>query len=103
VRPLHRWYAPRYSPSFLLVRILDHGKRCDERLCIDGDYFIGVLLSSIHTRWAWAQSSTIRADIRYTPTSAFETFPWPDSTEEQRAQISDLARRAIARRKEICA
>lgn len=43
----------------------------------DGDYAMGVLASRVHGAWAWAQSSTIRQDIRYTPGSAFLTFPWP--------------------------
>lgn len=45
----------------------------------------------------------LRVDIRYTPTSAFETFPWPRPTGEQRDRIGGLARRLIERRQAICA
>lgn len=69
---------------------------------LDDDYSIGVLLTRIHHEWARAQSSTLRIDIRYTPTSAFETFPWPASTPEQRETIAQAARAVIARRQEIC-
>ena len=69
----------------------------------DDDYAMGVLTSRIHGEWARAQSSTLRVDIRYTPTSAFETFPWPQPTDAQRDEIGDLARRLIERRQAICA
>lgn len=67
------------------------------------DYSLGVLASEAHRAWAWAQSSTIREDIRYTPTSVFETFPWPSPvSDEQRATIGSAARAIIERRSEIC-
>jgi len=65
----------------------------------DDDASMGILTSQIHTRWAQAQSSTLRVDIRYTPTTAFGTFPWPSG---KRDAIADVARRLIARRSEIC-
>jgi hypothetical protein len=50
--------------------------------------------------WAWALSSTLKADLNYTPTSAFETFPWPQPA--QREAVSETAGAVIARRSEIC-
>ncbi len=70
----------------------------------DDDYSMGLLCSAPHLAWAVAQSSTMRVDPRYTPTSAFETFPWPPApTPEQRDRIAELSRAIIARRQEICA
>jgi hypothetical protein len=66
------------------------------------DYAMGVLSSAIHSHWARDQSSTLRVDIRYTPTSAFETFPWPDPTPDRREQIASLARSMIERRQAVC-
>lgn len=37
----------------------------------------GLLQSSLHQVWARKISSTMRSDLRYTPSSAFETFPRP--------------------------
>ena len=37
----------------------------------------GLLQSSVHQAWARKMSSTMRSDPRYTPSSAFETFPRP--------------------------
>ncbi|MBA3434607.1 MAG: class I SAM-dependent DNA methyltransferase [Actinobacteria bacterium] len=66
---------------------------------LDDDSAMGVLTSSIHAEWAWEQSSTIRVDLRYTPTSAFETFPWPSS---RGVEIEELAVGLHLRRSEIC-
>jgi hypothetical protein len=36
--------------------------------------------STIHSEWAWQNSSTMGSStLRYTPTSAFQTFPFPES------------------------
>ena len=37
----------------------------------------GLLQSSVHQAWARKMSSTMRSDLRYTPSSAFDTFPRP--------------------------
>jgi hypothetical protein len=66
------------------------------------DFTLGVLSSSLHTAWAWALSSTLKADLNYTPTSAVETFPWPQPTDEQREMVARAARNVITRRQEIC-
>ena len=59
-----------------------------------------MLSSRIHQRWARAQSSTLEDRIRYTPTSAFETFPWPP---EPTHEVGRLARGMVERRQAICA
>ncbi|HLF78189.1 MAG TPA: DNA methyltransferase, partial [Dehalococcoidia bacterium] len=44
------------------------------------DYFFGVLHSSVHEWWARAQGTQLReveSGFRYTPTTCFETFPFP--------------------------
>ncbi|CAN5800042.1 hypothetical protein BH18ACT13_BH18ACT13_11960 [soil metagenome] len=48
---------------------------------MEDDHAIGVLSSLTHQEWARAQSSTLEDRFRYTPTSAFETFPWPQPDE----------------------
>ena len=105
-RGLHRFISANAQGKRLLFCW------CDSLVCpsnltkvfaLDDDYSFGVLSSIIHERWARAQSSTLRVDIRYTPTSAFETFPWPyPITDAQREQIAELARKVVARRQEIC-
>lgn len=41
----------------------------------DDDFSMGVLQSRAHVAWAWAQASTLKGDLRYTPASVFMTFP----------------------------
>ena len=60
----------------------------------DDDYFFGVLQSRIHLEWAAATGSQLReaqSGMRYTPTTCFETFPFPRPTEEQRETIGAAA------------
>lgn len=67
------------------------------------DFSMGVLLSKTHESWAWRKSSTFKADLRYTPTTVFMTFPWPDTaTPAQREAVAAAARGIISRRQEIC-
>jgi hypothetical protein len=66
----------------------------------DDDYAIGVLSTSIHHEWARAQSSTLEDRFRYTPTSAFETFPWPQA--DNRDEIGSAARAVISCRSSLC-
>jgi len=44
------------------------------------DYFLGILHSRIHEIWSLAQGTQLRekeSGFRYTPTTCFETFPFP--------------------------
>jgi hypothetical protein len=54
-----------------------------------------LLTSSVHRTWIRAKKSTIKGDTRYTPTSVFETFPFPqvvtaDQAEAIRQQMVTL-------------
>jgi hypothetical protein len=44
----------------------------------DDDAHFGLLSSGFHWWWAVTRASTMRNDIRYTPSDCFETFPQPD-------------------------
>ena len=69
----------------------------------DDDYSMGILLSRAHDAWAWAQSSTLETRLRYTPTTVFETFPWPDPVSDaQRQAVATAASTLYVRRSELC-
>ena len=81
--PLPRYLAtPRVSKHRLFAwqepRVL-----CNDGTIVfarEDDYFFGVLHSRIHETWARAQGTQLReveSGFRYTPTSTFETFPFP--------------------------
>jgi hypothetical protein len=36
-----------------------------------------ILQSTLHIQWAWAHGSSLKGDLRYTPSDIFETFPFP--------------------------
>ncbi len=57
----------------------------------DDDYFFGILHSRIHGLWAQSQGTQLEARPRYTPRSTFETFPFPQPTLEQKADVSEAA------------
>ena len=56
------------------------------------DYTLGVLHSKVHELWALRQGSHLETRPRYTPTSTFETFPFPQSEVEGHAEIAAIAR-----------
>ncbi|MEJ7892194.1 MAG: DNA methyltransferase [Solirubrobacteraceae bacterium] len=86
------WCEPHWRPS-----------DATNMFALAEDYHFAVLTSGVHGAWAKARSSTLRKDIRYTPSSAFETFPWPPSSAERRAAIGDLGRELDELRGTLCA
>ena len=70
----------------------------------DDDYSMGVLASFLHEAWAVRRSGTLEDRFAYTPSTAFETFPWPfPITDEQREQVAEASKKITARRQGICA
>ena len=55
------------------------------------DYTFGVLHSRLHEVWALAMGTQLETRPRYTPTTCFETFPFPHPTAEQREAIASAA------------
>jgi hypothetical protein len=73
----------------------------DHRILViarDDDYTLGVLHSRVHEIWARATGGQLReaeSGFTYTPTTCFETFPFPDPTPEQRERVGEAARRLV--------
>ena len=77
------WTAPDTLPDSAVVAIAR-----------DDDYTFGVLHSRFHELWARGMGTQLReveSGFRYTPTTCFETFPFPRPTEEQREAIGAAA------------
>ncbi|MGW2858064.1 type IIL restriction-modification enzyme MmeI, partial [Streptomyces sp. NPDC001215] len=51
---------------------------------------LALLSSSIHYLWASAWGSSLKGDLRYTPSDVYETFPQPDSSAMK--NLTDLGR-----------
>jgi hypothetical protein len=56
------------------------------------DYFFGVLHSRPHEVWALTLGTRLETRPRYTPTTCFETFPFPKATPSQEQAIAVAAR-----------
>jgi len=74
--------TPRVS-KFRVFRWLEPEVLCDSAVVAfarNDDYFFGVLQSRFHEVWALGQGTQLRekeSGFRYTPTTCFETFPFP--------------------------
>ena len=71
---------------------------------LEDDYFFGVLHSRLHEIWALKQGTSLEDRPRYTPTSTFETFPFPwapgkEPKDDPRVQaIAQAARELVEQR-----
>lgn len=54
-------------------------------------YTFGVLTSNVHMAWMRTVCGRMKSDYRYSNTMAYNTFPWPNPTEEQKAEIEKTA------------
>jgi type II restriction/modification system DNA methylase subunit YeeA len=63
----------------------------------DDDYFFGVLHSRVHEIWSLRQGTSLEDRPRYTPTTSFETFPfpWPPGQEPSRGEAVAPERQSI--------
>ena len=67
----------------------------------DDDYTFGVLHSRFHEAWALAMGTQLESRPRYTPTTCFETFPFPEPDEAQREAIAGAAARLNEQRENV--
>jgi hypothetical protein len=68
----------------------------------DDDYSFGICSSRVHEIWARANSSTLEDRLRYTPSIAFETFPFPNPSDGQREAIASASRSIVELRRRYC-
>lgn len=70
----------------------------------DDDYFFGVLHSKVHELWSLRMGTSLEDRPRYTPTTTFETFPFPyppnaEPPDEPKMQaIATAARELVQKR-----
>jgi len=67
------------------------------------DYFFGVLHSRVHEVWARGTGTQLReaeSGFRYTPTTCFETFPFPQPAPEQQEEAIAAAAKRLNRLRE---
>lgn len=62
-------------------------------------YYLGVLSSNVHNSWVRTVGGRLKSDYRYSNRIVYNTFIWPNSTEEQRDKIIKTAEEIINVRK----
>jgi len=120
---LHARPSPRYrdilrtqrryiaSPTVSKHRVfvwLDSAVLADHQVVVfarDDDYVFGVLHSKVHGLWALRMGTALEDRPRYTPSSTFETFPFPwaagrELAGDARAQAIATAARELAERRD---
>ena len=96
INGLGRFIVTPTTAKHRLFTWLQKGVLPDHSLIVvarDDDYTFGVLHSKLHEVWALQTGTQLETRPRYTPTTCFETFPFPQPTGEQRAAIAEAARR----------
>lgn len=83
---------------------MEHPTLADKQLAVvarDDDSFLGILQSRVHELWARGTGTQLReveSGFRYTPSTCFETFPFPDASLAHRRAIGEAARELEALR-----
>ena len=99
IQGLARFIAHSVTAKHLTFVWVDAGVICNNATNVfasDDDYIFGVLHSRIHEIWARALGTQLRereSAFRYTPTTCFETFPFPAPDAAQRAAVAAAAKR----------
>jgi hypothetical protein len=102
---LSRYVATPTTAKHRVFVWLDPDTLPDHQLMVfarDDDYFWGVLHSRVHELWARGTGTQVRereSGFRYTSTSTFETFPFPEPPDALRQTIATAAKQLDTWRK----
>lgn len=92
---LKRYLATPNLTKYRFFVWLDPVVLADHQLIVfayDDDYFLGVLQSRSHVTWALAKGTQLENRPRYTPTTCFETFPFPEPHPAVRDAVAEAAK-----------
>jgi len=71
---------------------------------LDDDYSFGIMSSSIHRAWLVVRCSTMGVALRYTSTTVWESFPWPQNpSAEHVTGVREAAVRVLKAREALAA
>jgi len=80
IAPLRRVLVRSRVSELHAMAFVSQGWIYNEQIVVfafDDDYHFALLQSSVHEVWLRKQASSLRTDVRYTPTDCFDTFPFP--------------------------
>lgn len=58
-------------------------------------YHFGILMSNVHMAWMRTICGRLKSDYRYSNTMVYNTFPWPNPTEQQKQNIKQTAQEIL--------
>jgi hypothetical protein len=99
IKPLKRYIVTPHVSKHHLCVWLSHPTIPDHQLIVfakENDYFFGVLHSWVHKIWALGLGTSLEDRPRYTPTTSFETFPFPWPPGQEPSEAEDARVKAIA-------
>jgi len=82
---------------------------CDPEVIVSGSaqyvqgaslFDFGLLTSNMHMAWMRAVGGRTKSDYQYSNSLVYNTFPWPEATQAQRAKIEKLAQAVLDARAE---
>jgi hypothetical protein len=104
-QPLGSYLAiPEVSSSdrrYIPIGFLDAGAIASNKLLIvpgAGLWHFGILTSSVHNAWTRAVAGRLGVGYQYSKAVVYNTFPWPEATEEQKGEIAALAQAVLGAR-----
>lgn len=58
-------------------------------------YHFGVLTSNVHMAWMRTVCGRLKSDYRYSKELVYNTFPWPEPTDEQKQKIEETTKHIL--------
>ena len=102
-----RYYSEdRINPALALPKVSSQNRRYIPMEVIDADviagsklflipdislYHFGVLTSNVHMAWMRTVCGRLKSDYSYASNVVYNTFPWPEPTDQQRQKIEQTA------------
>lgn len=62
-------------------------------------YIFGILISNIHNAWMRMVAGRMKSDYQYSASNVYNTFPWPEPSDEQKRKIEQTAQGILDARK----
>ncbi|MCF2515491.1 class I SAM-dependent DNA methyltransferase [Sphingomonas sp. G124] len=58
-------------------------------------FTVGVVTSAMHMAWMRTVGGRTKSDFQYTTTMVYNTFPWPEANDKQKAEIESLTKAVL--------
>ena len=99
---LSRVASENRRPVFAFVSSANRASDAVQCFSFDDDYSLGILHSAAHSAWFLERCTFWKVDPRYTPTTVFDSFPWPQNPDVEAVQaVADATRAVLEVREEL--